>query len=423
MTRTRALKALLATGIAVGAMATSALAGGFAIREQSVEYQGMSFAGNAAGGGGLSGMFWNPAVLGEFEGFQTDSNYTLIAPYAKITGTDALGTGSSGNMGSLALVPASYMSYQLTDDLVAGLSMNSPFGLGNKTDFAWVGQTFNRKSQVKTYNGQLALAYNVSPDITIGGGVIMEYMTADLRSAGGVAPTSSSVVVQGDDIGFGFSGGVVWRPMDGTHLGFGFRSAVKHTLKGEDSLRGTNPAIPGFDPISADVTLPESATLSIRQDISDETRILASAEWTNWSRLKQLDIVCSGGGTNLALCGLRPPGAVLKSLQFGWHDGYFFSAGLEHDLSDTLTIRGGLAYEISPIQAPDERSLRVPDSDRLWLSAGASLQITEKMKANLAYTHIFFKEGDIDRTESGLHFVGKSNAHMDILSAGMSVDF
>jgi hypothetical protein len=70
-----------------------------------------------------------------------------------------LGTGSSGNMGNLALVPASYMSYQLTDDLVAGLSLNSPFGLGNKTDFAWVGQTFNRKSQVKTYNGQLALAY------------------------------------------------------------------------------------------------------------------------------------------------------------------------------------------------------------------------------------------------------------------------
>ena len=54
-----------ATGAQGGGLVRAILAdksGGFAVREQSAEYQGMSFAGNAAAGGGLSGMFWNPAV-------------------------------------------------------------------------------------------------------------------------------------------------------------------------------------------------------------------------------------------------------------------------------------------------------------------------------------------------------------------------
>jgi long-chain fatty acid transport protein len=96
------LRGTALAALALASLAGAAQAGGFAVREQSVEYQGMSFAGNAAGGGGLSGMFWNPAVLGEFEGFQTDSNYSIIAPYAKISGSNSAGgTTPSGNAGKL----------------------------------------------------------------------------------------------------------------------------------------------------------------------------------------------------------------------------------------------------------------------------------------------------------------------------------
>ena len=404
------LRATALAALAVASLAGAAHAGGFAIREQSAEYQGMSFAGSAAGGGGLSGMFWNPAVLGEFEGFQTDSNYSLIAPYAKVT--NAAGTSSSGNMGQLALVPASYMSYQLSEDLVAGFSMNAPFGLGNKTDYFWAGQRLNRKSKLQTYNGQFALAYNLSPELTIGGGLLVEYISADLRAAIGPG-ASPSAYIEGDDIGVGFSGGVTWKPVEGTHVGLGYRSAIKHKLDGDISVPGLFAAAP----VHANVTLPEMVTLSLRQDINESTRLLATAEWTNWSRLKSLAVVCDG------VAGLCPAvGAPVNTLAFGWHDGYFFSAGLEHDMNDKLTVRGGLAYEISPIREPDERTLRVPDSDRYWLSLGASYQITEKMKANIAYSHVFFEEGSINRLDGG-GFVGKSNTHLDIISAGMSVDF
>ena len=47
--------------VALVAGAAAAIAGGFAIREQSAESQGASFAGNAAGTS-LGAMYWNPAA-------------------------------------------------------------------------------------------------------------------------------------------------------------------------------------------------------------------------------------------------------------------------------------------------------------------------------------------------------------------------
>ncbi|MEZ5862247.1 MAG: outer membrane protein transport protein [Geminicoccaceae bacterium] len=57
-----ALAALLAAGSAHGA--------GFAIKEQSATALGNAFAGATAGAEDLSYMFFNPAVLGRFDGNQ-----------------------------------------------------------------------------------------------------------------------------------------------------------------------------------------------------------------------------------------------------------------------------------------------------------------------------------------------------------------
>ena len=50
-------------GVLLALTCDQALAGGFGI-EQSAYYQGMSFAGAAAGGPSLASMAWNPATAG-----------------------------------------------------------------------------------------------------------------------------------------------------------------------------------------------------------------------------------------------------------------------------------------------------------------------------------------------------------------------
>ena len=76
------MRQVLSVSATLGALVTSVSAveaGGFAIREQSAHFQGSSFAGNAAGGA-LSSMFWNPAAVGQFNGFNTELAVFLDHP-------------------------------------------------------------------------------------------------------------------------------------------------------------------------------------------------------------------------------------------------------------------------------------------------------------------------------------------------------
>ena len=81
------------------------------------------------------------------------------------------------------------------------------------------------------------------------------------------------------------------------------------------------------------VNLPDLVTLSLRQDMTPTTRLLGTVEWTNWSRFKDIP--------------LSTPGGTL-AVQANWSDGWFFSVGGEYDYSPLITLRSGVAYEISP---------------------------------------------------------------------------
>ena len=147
--------------------------------------------------------------------------------------------------------------------------------------------------------------------------------------------------------------------------------------------------------------------------------LLGTVEWTNWSRLQKLDIVCDTAGI-VPPC---PAGATLNSLHLGWHDGWFVSGGLEYLASPSLLLRGGVAWEKSPIQNADERTPRVPDSDRIWASIGLSYKWSENLIFDLAYSHIFVDSAQIDRTEGGVRLLADVDAHVDIIAASMRMKF
>ena len=121
--RSRSLRRWMLSGVSVALLAASvadAGAGAFGIREQSVEAQGLSFAGAASGSGGVSSMFWNPATVTMRPGWVTEQNLSLINLSARITpeaGTNAAFSrlGESGELGQTAIVPAGATSYQLSD--------------------------------------------------------------------------------------------------------------------------------------------------------------------------------------------------------------------------------------------------------------------------------------------------------------------
>jgi long-chain fatty acid transport protein len=409
-------KALVVAASALAMGAATAQAGGLAVHEQSTSAQGSSWAGSAAGYD-LSSGFWNPAAFGIAGwGFTTESHAALLIPDASLSNTSALAFtpgavtpsgASSTDIGHIALIPASYAAYRINKDLVLGLSINSPFGLATKPeDVNWQGRFVGTSSKMFTANATPTLSYQVVPGVLVGAGLQLEYMSLKFKFGFPGNPftdTGTAIADIKDDVSIGFTAGVLLQPSKSTSIGLGFRSSISHKMDGSLSLP------PGGGgtvlPISATFENPEIVTLSIRQAIAPHTRLLGTIEWTNWSRFGVIPI--NGTAT---LGNLKLPG--------NWHDGWLYSAGLEYDVNKMLTVRTGVAFEKSPIQNASERLIQVPDSDRWWVSGGATYKYSEKLSFDFAYTHIFFDDAPFDRTSltGGSHITGKADQSADIVS-------
>ncbi len=379
---------VLAGVIACAGLIGAAHAGGFSVREQSTTFLGTAFAGSAAGGD-ISSMYWNAAAAAASPGCSTLSSYTLILGSSDVSAdSGAFVTNlvsNSTDVGSDVTVPASYLSCQLSDKLFVGLALNSPFGLLTKPDdVGWAGSPIAVTSKVFTTNINPTVAYKITPALTLGVGLQVEYFRLRINHAA-FAPTgmplAGSRSYEADDWGIGATVGLLWQPLPGTSLGLGYRSAVGLDVNGAFTRGEGKNTDPGFRAdATAGLTLPELVTFSFRQAVAPGWAVLGTVEWQNWSRLG--DVSALGPG-----CG---PTGVCEVLNLNFRDGWFFSLGAEYAWSPTLLLRGGVAYEISPIQ-DSTRNILLPDSNRVWLSFGASYKYSEHIIIDFAYSHIFFE--------------------------------
>lgn len=422
--------AIAAGVIAVSISATSVLAGGFAIREQSASGLGSAFAGSAAGYD-LSSMFWNPAAVGVKSGLNSESHYSILALQTELRdGTlsgpavgfvPALaGLPSETNLDAIAALGASYLNYEFAPGAFLGLSITSPFGLSTKPDDTnWAGFMHGRRAQIFTINVNAVAGYRVAPGVTVAAGPMFQYMRATLKFAPAPVPGIGSAVIRADDVGIGFTAGILVQK-GGTSLGLGFRSKVKQDLTGSFLVNGGGI----LTAARVDLVTPETVTASLRQVVMPGVRLLGTVEWTNWSRTKTL-IVRDRNSTFFAATN-----NVITELPLNWSDGWFFSGGLEYDYSDRLTLRGGVAYEISPVDDPTKRIVQLPDTDRLWVSLGASYKWSRALTIDVGYSHVFVDDAQIQQTvirnfgglgNQPVTLNATSEASVDIISVSMKM--
>jgi long-chain fatty acid transport protein len=381
--------------------------GGFAVRSQSAYGQGSSFAGIAAGGS-LSSMFWNPANLADVHRIEIEAAGTAILPNVRVKLDPAPLLGFPGsNEGDIAedvFVPSGYAAYRLNDRVVLGVGVNAPFGLATKYDGDSV---LNQagiagKSEVFSVNLNPVASVELTNWLALALGAQVQYFDARLtRQALGPLGVST---LEGDDVGFGLTAGIKVTPRPGTAIGLGYRSSIHHDLDG--TLK--TPTAGTFDVTYKGVNLPDLVTLGIRQRITDRLRVMAGAEWSNWSRF---DTVKIRGG----------PAPI--DLQFNYDDGWLFSVGGELDLTQRVSVRTGVGYELGPID-DNVRSYRIPDSDRLHLSGGVSYRLDERFSFDLGYSFVALEDMDIRAANAGGPdangpFSGRADAHSHYISAAI----
>ena len=431
------------TALCVAATTVTAQAGGFAVREQSIYGLGTSFAGIAAPGASPSSMFWNPAAVTAFgPGFVGESNFTFIIPRAEIdvitaTGPLAtsngllatpttlvpspfgpvpaaavaptvargagaptllrgqnLGTNGTGDIAQDALVPSSYSALNLgmfgfDDRIAVGLAITAPFGLVTKNDFNSAARFHGRTSELRVINAMPTVGFQFNDLVAVGVGLQVSYIDVRLTQASPLPSPVPGIGLQadtefeGDDIAFGASAGLTLTPTPTTTIGVGFRSAIDHRLEGEAKIAGPSSVLARpLGDITADVILPETVTVGLRQRVTPRFTALAGYEFTNWSRFDELRV------------DFITPDLPDNVTAQNYEDGHFFTLGAEFAATEALTLRTGAAYEISPIEE-EFRTPRVPDSDRIWVSAGATYALSDRFSLDASYAHIFPDEAPI----------------------------
>lgn len=408
-----------------------AMAAGFALSEQSGSGLGNAFAGAAAVAEDASTIYFNPAGMIYIKGTQVVGAIHSIKPTGHFndngTSTKAIGSGATGgeggDLGHWAFVPNLYYKRDLTEAIKFGLGINSPFGLKTEYEKDWIGRFQGVKSELKTINVNPSLAFKLNEQLSVGFGLSAMWAEATLTSAANLAligQPESTAKSKGSDWGFGFNLGAIYA-LDNTRIGLAYRSRVIQHLKGKSTSPATilnaNPSNTLNTNIIADVTLPETLSLSTLSELNEKWDLLTDVTWTRWSRFEALSVMRENGSNT-----------TLSSTIENWSNTLRYSAGLNYKYSDMLKLRTGIAYDEEAI-SNDYRTVRIPGNDRTWLSFGASYQYTPSTKLDVGYAHLFVKDAKIDENQNTLisrfkgNIQGEYQGHVDILTAQVTHNF
>lgn len=394
-------------------------AAGFALIEQSGSGMGNAYAGAAAVAEDASTIYFNPAGMTYIEGTQVVGALHLIRPRGEFNNEGSVAGqgrplgGEGGDIGDLAFVPNFYYKRDISETVKFGLGVGAPFGLKTEYDKDWIGRFQGIKSELKTVNINPALAFKVNDQLSLGFGINAMWIQAELTSAVNLVAAERTSKVKGDDWGFGYNLGAIYQITPDTRLGLAYRSKVDQHLKGDVKFSvSAAPTLNGD--VNAEVTLPETLSLSSFTKLNDTWDLLADVTWTKWSRFRELAV-------------FRDSGALLTATPENWNNTMRYSIGLNYKYSDTLKLRAGLAYDEEAID--DEfRTVRIPGNDRKWLSFGAGWQATPNTKLDVGYAHLFISDTSIDDNQTNVvpgkgRVTGEYDASVDIISMQVTHNF
>lgn len=405
------------------AMATSlsshAEAAGFYIQEQSVSGLGASFAGSTAAPRDASIIYYNPAGMTYLDGTQGNIGIHVLAPFSDTddTGTSNAGLGQprggdSDNPYGIEPVPNLFLSHQYNDVTWFGVGVTAPFGLKNDYDDDWFARYDSTSTELLTVNVQPSVAVKLTDNLSLGAGLDVQYVDAELKSAVFAgAGTEGTSTLSGDDISFGYNFGLMAELWDDTRLGVHYRSQVNHMLDGESVVEGTGTVRDGTTQAKANLNLPEMVSLGVTHDLDDQWTLLGGLTWFGWSNYERITATADSGTQ------------LLDQAQ-NYKNTWAVNIGAEYVYSSEWTFRGGLQYDETPTQ-DGFRSTRTPDGDRTWVSGSATYTMDDQWSWDFAATYIHVAEEDIDlrRNAGGSVIDAESNGHVGIVALGLNYKF
>lgn len=392
---------------------SGALAAGYGVREFSANAMGRAYAGSSADGSDPSFLAYNPAAASGVADWDAAAGLIAVWPTsnAQYWAASAFGGQIIGGEArpegfvKAAYVPDASIRYRIAPEWSVGLSVSAPWGLTTTYDRTWVGRYHAHETKLLTVNVAPAVAYQPIPELTLGIAANVQYATGRMSNAidigtigavfsiAGAAPTVQDGygAFDAEDWGLGYTLGVNWAASDQLHLGASYRSEIEHHLTGPVAFSigtsATGVALAGAGLLqntrgATDLTTPAVASVGFVLDVTPRWSLGGELSFTDWSVFQELRVKFANP--------LQPD----EVTQFKWKDSWFGGLGITYRASESCEISVGGAYDESPAGAA--RNARIPDADRVWLSAGVEFGLSERSKLKLSVAHLFVPEEAIN---------------------------
>jgi long-chain fatty acid transport protein len=374
----------------------------------------------------------NAAAMGDIGAencAQVDLNVINFKTEFSGSGTDLLGQplsgGSGGDGGVTKPVPAMYFTHRINDAWTVGATINAPFGFQTEYDDRSMLRYEGVKSKLESIDLAFGASFRINDQFSIGGSLIAQRTSAELTQVvdfGTIlaAPTNGALLPQeadgfgglkGDDWGYGFTLGLLWKPTASDRIGLSYHSQIDHTLEGDATFEVPSNVLPLLGGAflnqdgQADFDTPWFVTASWWHTVDDRLSFGADIGYTHWSSFKDL------------LIRYQSPAMTpfTRAQDFNWDDTWFYSVGGEYRLDDQWTLRAGLAYDETPTN-DITRTPRVPDGNRTWLSVGIGYKWSDALRFDAGFVHLWVDDGTIDHTTSTFnHLTGSFESSGNVL--------
>ena len=375
----------------------SAHAGGSAVGEQSASAAGQGGTG-AARPGDPSAAWYNPAALADGEGWRTGAGMLAISPSIEARAAD--GSWSSRTQSPVKTPPHVYLSFARRD-LLAGVSVNVPFGSSVMWPDEWQGRYESVDSILQVVRVAPFAGYRMGR-VRVAAGPHVDIATLALHRKLDMVDTQGDVRLDLAGTGIGAHAALFVDASDSLALGFVAKSRTVLPLRGNADFE-TPDAFTGKAPdqrASTEITVPDLFTAGVAWRPSSRWTLSGDVGVATWDVWDEIRVDFSDDET---------PDNVTKP---AWQTTVSLRAGVERQLGSRAVVRGGLVYDPSPAPA-STLAPNAPDADRTGVTAGLGLRVREDLSVDAFYEYLHLaarrsaNPESLDATYGGrAHFAG-----------------
>lgn len=403
-------------------LAPKAYASGFALREGEADWMGNAFAGDEAKAYDAGTVWTNPAGMALLNQAQFSGNISYIGPSARFSGynTDPLTRGNvSGarhdSLEAPAATAALFAVFPLNPKWRVGVSLTTPYGARTSYPKNWVGRYQCLVTSITSVDLSTAFSYKFNNHFSVGFGPVFEYFNPRLTQALNIPYTNTVADMHGDDIGFGYNIGFLYRINEGTRIGIDYHSRIRHDISGVQRVVSSYPLLNSATAARTTITTPDSINIGIYHFVTSRLAVMGSIKWTHWALFNSLHITPENGSQG-------------TTIQANWRNSWLIGGGINYHVNNQLMLQTGFSFDESPVTS-STMNPRAPDANQYIFGLGVQYKVTPKTSFNLAYAHIFTPGGTINSTAmdaspapSGT-LIGSYSISENAVTAGVDVIF